>query len=56
MIFWQILWAAVFLGGLVLFAGLAIVVSIGGFFDIRSLFKSIEEQHAKGTDDDPESG
>ena len=56
MIFWQILWAAVLVGGLALFAGLAIVVSIGGFFDIRSLFKSIEEQRAKETNDDQKPG
>lgn len=47
MIFWKVLWAAVFIGGLATFAALAVVVSIRGFADIRSLFKSIEEQHAK---------
>ncbi len=47
MIFWEVLWAAVLIGGLAVFAVLAVVVSIRGFADIRSLFKSIEEQHAE---------
>ena len=42
---WAQFWAW-FLGfGLVLFFGLAVVVTIGGFFDIRALFKTIREQH-----------
>ena len=47
MILWKILWAAVLIGGLAVFAALAVVVSIRGFADIRSLFRSIEEQHAE---------
>lgn len=45
--FWIVFWTLVLILGLGVFAGLAIVVSIGGFFDIKSLFKSIEEQHAE---------
>jgi hypothetical protein len=33
--------------GLVLFFALAVVVAIGGFFDIRALFKTIREQHER---------
>jgi hypothetical protein len=39
--FWINLWTLFFLLSLALFGGLAVIVSIGGFFDIRSLFKSL---------------
>jgi hypothetical protein len=45
MSYWAAFWGWFLLLGLVVFLGLAIVVSIGGFFDIRALFKSIRRQH-----------
>jgi hypothetical protein len=39
--FWIDLWTFVFFAGLILFASLTVVVSIGGFFNIRSLFKRL---------------
>jgi hypothetical protein len=42
--FWINFWTAFFIVSLVLFAGLAIVVTIGGFFNIRSLFKNLAER------------
>ena len=42
--FWINFWTAFFIISLVLFAGLAIVVTIGGFFNIRSLFKNLSER------------
>lgn len=39
--FWINFWTAFFIISLVLFAGLAVVVTIGGFFNIRSLFKNL---------------
>jgi len=39
--FWISFWTIFFIASLVIFAGLALVVSIGGFFNIRSLFKSL---------------
>lgn len=45
MALWTQFWAWLLVFSLLLFLGLAIVVSIGGFFDIRALFKSIREQH-----------
>jgi len=45
MTFWIILWQIVLIGSLILFAGMAVWVSIGGFFDIKRLFKSIAESH-----------
>ena len=42
--FWINLWTGFFFVSLVLFAGLAIVVTIGGFFNIRSLFKNLSDR------------
>lgn len=39
--FWIYFWTIFFFVSLVVFAGVAIVVSIGGYFDVRSLFKSL---------------
>jgi len=39
--FWINFWTIFFIASLALFAGMAIVVSIGGFFNIRSLFKGL---------------
>ena len=47
--FWIDFWTIFFYGSLAVFAGLAVVVSIGGFFNIRSLFKSLSE---RGEQDD----
>ena len=43
--FWKVLWTVIFFASLAFFAGLAIVVSIGGFFNIRSLFKTLSAEH-----------
>ena len=45
--FWISLWKIFFFASLTIFAGLAVVVSIGGFFNIRSLFKSLSERGDK---------
>ncbi|MDT8302239.1 MAG: hypothetical protein RQ760_12205 [Sedimentisphaerales bacterium] len=42
--FWINFWTAFFIISLVLFAGLAVTVTIGGFFNIRSLFKNLTSQ------------
>ena len=42
--FWINLWTLFFLVSLALFGGLAVIVTIGGFFDIRSLFKSLADR------------
>ena len=49
--FWINLWTLFFLGSLALFAGLAVIVSIGGFFDIRSLFRSLTDRTGQPDDD-----
>jgi len=49
--FWINFWTIFFVISLALFAGLAIVVTIGGFFNIRSLFKNLTRQSER-----PEQG
>ncbi len=48
--FWINFWTIFFIASLALFAGMAIVVSIGGFFNIRSLFKSLAERSEHSED------
>jgi hypothetical protein len=43
--FWIILWKIVLIGALLLFGGMAVWVTIGGFFDIKRLFRRIAESH-----------
>ena len=44
--FWINFWSIFFFASLAVFAGLAVVVTIGGFFNIRSLFKSLTRRDA----------
>ena len=49
--FWISFWTKFFIVSLILFALLAVVVTIGGFFNIRSLFKNLKgrcEQSEQG--------
>ena len=45
MTFWIWFWTIFLLASLALFAVLAVVVSIGGFFDIKRMFERLKEQH-----------
>ncbi len=53
--FWINFWTGFFIVSLVLFAMLAITVTIGGFFNIRSLFKNLtrrcEQQEEKAIEE-----
>jgi hypothetical protein len=44
---WMLFWKIVLIAGIGLFAALAVMVSIGGFFDIRRLFQMLREQRGK---------
>jgi hypothetical protein len=53
---WEGFWKAFLIVTLSIFAILAVVVTYGGFLDIRSLFQGIQERHRKegeGTGDRP---
>jgi len=47
--FWITLWKIVLIGGVGLFAALAIVVTIGGALDVRQLFRTLRAQHMSAT-------
>jgi len=47
MTYWSGFWAWFLLFGLAVFLGLAVVVTVGGYFDIRAMFKRIREQHQR---------
>jgi hypothetical protein len=57
--FWINLWTIFFFASLGLFAALAVTVTVGGFFNIRSLLKSLTAQPdqreggPREKDDDP---
>ena len=48
MIFWTALWKFLLIAGMILFGGMAVVVTIGGLFDIKRLFARIAESHREG--------
>jgi hypothetical protein len=43
--FWVAFWTALLVLALAVFAGLAVAVSIGGFFDVKAMFAAIMAQH-----------
>ncbi len=45
--FWIFLWKALLIVGVGMFAVLAIVVTIGGAFDVRRLFQTLREEHTQ---------
>ena len=55
--FWIDFWTIFFMASLAVFAVVAVVVSVGGFFDIRSLFKGLavrtgQQDQPPGRNDD----
>lgn len=46
--FWGMLWTIVFAGSLLIFAVVAVVVTVGGLGDIRALFQRMDERHEEG--------
>ena len=56
--FWIDFWSWFFFVSLALFAALALIVSVGGFFDVLSLFKKLtaharqQQEGSSQTDDD----
>ena len=42
---WAIFWGLLFIAVLVVFTILTVVIAIGGYFDVKSLFRTIDKQH-----------
>ena len=51
--FWIDFWTFFFFVSLAFFAGLVVIVGIGGFFNLRSLFKGLREPHDPQGSDGP---
>ena len=51
MAFWTNFWGLLLVVSMVIFAGVTVAVAIGGFSDIKSLFRSIESQHLDSPSD-----
>lgn len=54
--FWIDFWTFFFFASLAVFATLAVVVSIGGFFNIRTLFRGLRDRTDHRPDDGPSQG
>ena len=48
--FWIVLWKCVLIGGVGLFAALAVVVTIGGAYDIAKLLRKLKDQSEEEPD------
>lgn len=53
--FWITFWTILLIISFTLFAILAVVVTIGGFFDIRSLFKSLGRRSGEEDESNPQT-
>ena len=42
---WATFWGCLLVTVLVVFAGLSIAITIGGFFDIKALLAAMDDQH-----------
>ena len=45
MSFWATFWTAVFALTILVYCGLVVVVTIGGWKDVRAMFKTLDQQH-----------
>ena len=43
--FWVWFWGSIFTVTLVLYAGLVLVIAVGGWKDIRAMFRNLDQQH-----------
>ena len=50
---WAMFWGVLFGAVLVLYSGLVVWVGIGGFKDIKEMFKKLDEQHKDDEADQP---
>lgn len=50
---WMTIWSTLFWLVLGAFSVLAVAVSWGGIGDLRELFRALDEEHARGEEEDP---
>jgi len=53
---WLIVWTVLLIGAAAMFAVLAIVVMIGGFADVRALFRNVDAQHQSAREAERDDG
>lgn len=53
---WTSIWTLVLVGGSGSFAVLAVIVAVGGFRDVRAMFRRIDAEHEQAERDDSASG
>ncbi len=41
MVSWELFWAVLFAGTMVVFLALSVVVTVGGFRDVKAMFRSL---------------
>lgn len=47
MSFWPGFWTVFLLLTVIVFAGMAVVVAVGGFFDLKAMFRQLEKQQRR---------
>jgi hypothetical protein len=50
---WRLFWYGVVCTALTAYFGLAVVIAVGGFFDVRKMFRRLNESHASARDGGP---
>ena len=48
---WMLIWQVMLIVVLVFFIGMALWVTIGGFRELKQLFKKIEDQHCRSEEE-----
>jgi hypothetical protein len=42
---WELFWAVVFAGTMTVFFALSVVVAVGGFRDVKAMFRNLRARH-----------
>jgi hypothetical protein len=49
---WLTIWTVLLIAGVGAFAVMALVVTVGGFFDVRAMFRKIDQDHQQSSGED----
>ena len=52
---WMLFWKLVLIAAAAIFFLVSLVVTVGGFFDVKALFKNIDDQHKETGSNDESS-